>query len=248
MGERQLRRLFQQHLGASPISVAQTRRILLAKQLIQDTSLPMTEVAAAAGFGSMRRFNETFQQLYRRPPKALRRAGVSDETGRHHRRGHGQAGLSAALRLGRHLGVPARPRHPRRRSRVAPTATPARSRSATTAACWSSNRRSENCLRGHRSRGKPAERCRRSSPASAGCSIWPPTRWRSARISARTRCWRRWSPRARACGCPARGTGSNSRCAPSSASRSPSRRRRGWPANWWRAMARRWSIAVSIEG
>jgi AraC family transcriptional regulator, regulatory protein of adaptative response / DNA-3-methyladenine glycosylase II len=80
MGERQLRRLFQQHLGASPISIAQTRRILLAKQLIQDTRLPMTEVAAAAGFGSIRRFNEIFQQLYRRPPKALRRTGVTDES------------------------------------------------------------------------------------------------------------------------------------------------------------------------
>ncbi len=79
IGERQLRRLFTQHLGASPISIAQTRRILLAKQLIQDTRLPMTEVAAAAGFGSIRRFNETFQQLYRRPPKTLRRTGVPDE-------------------------------------------------------------------------------------------------------------------------------------------------------------------------
>ena len=77
IGERQLRRLFKQHLGASPISIAQTRRILLAKQLIQDTRLPMAGVAAAAGFGSIRRFNETFQQLYRRPPKALRRTGVA---------------------------------------------------------------------------------------------------------------------------------------------------------------------------
>ncbi len=80
IGERQLRRLFRQYLGASPISIAQTRRILLAKQLIQDTPLPMTEVAAAAGFGSIRRFNETFQHLFRRPPKALRRDGVADES------------------------------------------------------------------------------------------------------------------------------------------------------------------------
>jgi AraC family transcriptional regulator of adaptative response / DNA-3-methyladenine glycosylase II len=80
LGERQLRRLFRQHLGASPISIAQTRRILLAKQLIQDTRLPMIEVAAAAGFGSTRRFNEIFQQLYKRPPKALRRAGVAQES------------------------------------------------------------------------------------------------------------------------------------------------------------------------
>jgi AraC family transcriptional regulator, regulatory protein of adaptative response / DNA-3-methyladenine glycosylase II len=73
VGARQLRRLFQQHLGASPITVAQTRRVLFAKQLIHDTRLPMAEIAMAAGFGSVRRFNETFQQLFRRPPSAIRR-------------------------------------------------------------------------------------------------------------------------------------------------------------------------------
>jgi AraC family transcriptional regulator, regulatory protein of adaptative response / DNA-3-methyladenine glycosylase II len=87
VGERQLRRLFRRHLGASPISIAQTRRILLAKQLIHDTRLPMTEVAAAAGFGSTRRFNEVFQRLFGRPPKALRRAGVLDKS----------AGMSGAV-------------------------------------------------------------------------------------------------------------------------------------------------------
>ncbi len=78
VGERQLRRLFQQHLGASPIAVAQTRRVLLAKQLIHETRLPMAEVALAAGFGSVRRFNETFQQLYHRPPATLRRLGGAE--------------------------------------------------------------------------------------------------------------------------------------------------------------------------
>src|ERR1700723_3378384 len=73
VGERQLRRLFRKHLGASPIAVAQTRRVLLAKQLIHETRLPMAEVALASGFGSVRRFNETFQQLYDRPPAELRR-------------------------------------------------------------------------------------------------------------------------------------------------------------------------------
>jgi AraC family transcriptional regulator, regulatory protein of adaptative response / DNA-3-methyladenine glycosylase II len=73
LGGRQLRRLFEQHLGASPVAVAQTRRVLFAKQLIQETRLPMAEVALAAGFGSIRRFNETFRQLFRRPPSALRR-------------------------------------------------------------------------------------------------------------------------------------------------------------------------------
>lgn len=78
VGERQLRRLFRKHLGASPVAVAQTRRVLLAKQLIHETRLPMAEVALAAGFGSVRRFNETFQQLFRRPPSTLRRSGASD--------------------------------------------------------------------------------------------------------------------------------------------------------------------------
>jgi AraC family transcriptional regulator of adaptative response / DNA-3-methyladenine glycosylase II len=73
IGERQLRRLFLQHLGASPISVAQTRRVLFAKQLIHDTQMPMMDVAMAAGFGSVRRFNETFRGLFRRSPSTLRR-------------------------------------------------------------------------------------------------------------------------------------------------------------------------------
>jgi AraC family transcriptional regulator of adaptative response / DNA-3-methyladenine glycosylase II len=73
MGERQLRRLFEEHLGASPMAVAQTRRVLFAKQLIHETRLPMMEVALASGFRSVRRFNDTFQKLYGRPPRELRR-------------------------------------------------------------------------------------------------------------------------------------------------------------------------------
>jgi AraC family transcriptional regulator of adaptative response / DNA-3-methyladenine glycosylase II len=80
VGGRQLRRLFQQHLGASPVAVAQTRRVLFAKQLIHDTRLPMTEVALSAGFGSVRRFNETFRKLFGRPPSALRRKGGADNS------------------------------------------------------------------------------------------------------------------------------------------------------------------------
>jgi len=84
VGGRQLRRLFKQHLGASPVAVAQTRRVLFAKQLIQETRMPLGEVALAAGFGSVRRFNETFRALFRRPPSALRRQLPEDapaETG-----------------------------------------------------------------------------------------------------------------------------------------------------------------------
>ena len=77
VGGRQLRRLFQRHLGASPIAVAQTRRVLFAKQLLHDTRLPMTEVALASGFSSVRRFNDTFRNLFRRPPSALRQKGAT---------------------------------------------------------------------------------------------------------------------------------------------------------------------------
>ena len=73
IGARQLRRLFRQHVGASPVAVAQTRRVLLAKQLIHETSLSMADVALASGFGSVRRFNETFHDLFGRPPATLRR-------------------------------------------------------------------------------------------------------------------------------------------------------------------------------
>jgi AraC family transcriptional regulator of adaptative response / DNA-3-methyladenine glycosylase II len=69
---RHLGRLFQRHLGASPLAVAQTRRLQFAKKLIDETRLSMTEVAMAAGYGSLRRFNDHFRQVYQRPPSALR--------------------------------------------------------------------------------------------------------------------------------------------------------------------------------
>jgi AraC family transcriptional regulator of adaptative response / DNA-3-methyladenine glycosylase II len=75
VGERQLRRLFRQHLGASPVAIAQNRRVHFAKQLIHETRLPMAEVALASGFGSIRRFNDTFSKLFKRPPGELRRVG-----------------------------------------------------------------------------------------------------------------------------------------------------------------------------
>src|SRR5262245_61868546 len=73
IGARQLHRLFVRHVGASPIAVAQTRRLHFAKRLLDETDLPMIEVAAAAGFGSLRRFHHAFRQAYRRTPRELRR-------------------------------------------------------------------------------------------------------------------------------------------------------------------------------
>jgi AraC family transcriptional regulator of adaptative response / DNA-3-methyladenine glycosylase II len=81
IGDRQLRRLFRRHLGASPIAVAQTRRVLLAKQLLHETRMNMTDVASAAGFGSLRRFNDTFRRLYSKPPSELRRQAAETPGG-----------------------------------------------------------------------------------------------------------------------------------------------------------------------
>jgi AraC family transcriptional regulator of adaptative response / DNA-3-methyladenine glycosylase II len=76
VGARQLRRLFVEHVGAPPRAFAQLRRVHLAKQLIQETDLPMIEVAYASGYGSVRRFNEAFQLMFGRPPAALRRRPI----------------------------------------------------------------------------------------------------------------------------------------------------------------------------
>ena len=62
VGSRHLHRLFLQHVGASPIAVAQTRRLHFAKRLIDETALPMTRIALAAGYGSLRRFNHSLNE------------------------------------------------------------------------------------------------------------------------------------------------------------------------------------------
>ena len=78
---RHLRRAMEAELGVSPLELAQTRRLALAKQLLTDTSLPLTQIAFASGFGSVRRFNSAFHDRFGRAPSALRRErGVQDET------------------------------------------------------------------------------------------------------------------------------------------------------------------------
>src|SRR5437764_936805 len=75
IGARHLVRLFARHVGASPIAVAQTRRLHFAVCLLTETRLPITQIAMAAGFGSCRRFNDAFRRAYGRTPRELRRAG-----------------------------------------------------------------------------------------------------------------------------------------------------------------------------
>ncbi|MEU7896887.1 AlkA N-terminal domain-containing protein [Nonomuraea sp. NPDC049152] len=70
--ERHLHRLFVGELGVGPLAVARTKRLLLAKQLLTETALPVTEVAFAAGFGSVRQFNATMQETYGFTPSEMR--------------------------------------------------------------------------------------------------------------------------------------------------------------------------------
>jgi AraC family transcriptional regulator of adaptative response/methylated-DNA-[protein]-cysteine methyltransferase len=73
VGARHLARLFAQHLGATPSQVAKTARVQRAKRLLDETDRPMMEIAVLAGFGSLRRFNAVFSEVYGRAPTEIRR-------------------------------------------------------------------------------------------------------------------------------------------------------------------------------
>ena len=73
IGPRHLLRLFLRHAGATPSEVAATRRVQLAKRLTDDTAMPLSEIAFAAGFASVRRFNDAFRATYGRAPSSFRK-------------------------------------------------------------------------------------------------------------------------------------------------------------------------------
>ena len=82
MTSRHLRRVVQAELGVSPVELVATRRLALARELLLDTELSITEIVFASGFGSVRRFNAAFVARYGRPPSALRRTeshAIGDE-------------------------------------------------------------------------------------------------------------------------------------------------------------------------
>ena len=81
VSDRHLRRIFEAQLGVSPLQYLQTRRLLAAKQLLADTDLPVTQVALASGFASVRRFNAAFSAHYGLNPTQLRRQGASGDAG-----------------------------------------------------------------------------------------------------------------------------------------------------------------------
>jgi len=111
MGRRQLARLFARHLKASPSAVARTARIQRAKRLIDETDKPMVEIAVLAGFGSLRRFNAVFAEVYGRAPTEIRR-------GRRSKRARCPA-----------VGLPAGPDHGTAATTITSTSIPGRQKS-----------------------------------------------------------------------------------------------------------------------
>jgi len=79
VSDRHLRRIFQAAHGVTPVQYLQTRRLLMAKQLLTDTRMPVAQVALASGFGSLRRFNAAFAENYRMSPSRLRGAVNDDD-------------------------------------------------------------------------------------------------------------------------------------------------------------------------
>ena len=81
MGTRHLNRLIVAQVGASPLAIAQTRRLHFAKRLLDDTNLPMTQIALASGYGSLRRFNGAIKATYKRSPRELRKKRARSDDG-----------------------------------------------------------------------------------------------------------------------------------------------------------------------
>jgi AraC-like DNA-binding protein len=101
VGERHLRRLFVAEIGAGPLEIAATRRLLFAKKLLGETNLPITQIGLAAGYGSVRRFNAAFATGYGRSPRALRRTRVDTAAGA----SDAASAVSRAVRFCRAAGV-----------------------------------------------------------------------------------------------------------------------------------------------
>ena len=109
LSSRQIRRIVQTELGVPPIQLLLTRRLLLAKQLLTETTLPITEVAFASGFSSLRRFNDAFNTRYGMPPTRLRKAAATARPRCSRAPDVDPATLlSTAVRLDRHARLPGR--------------------------------------------------------------------------------------------------------------------------------------------
>src|SRR5271163_204731 len=226
VGGRQLRRLFMQHLGASPIAVAQARRVLFAKQLIHETRMSMTEIALAAGFGSVRRFNEIFQGLFHRPPSALRRRSASGHAG-------AEAGVTLRLRYRPPYDWDSMLAYLQARAIPGVEVVANGKYRRTVELDGFSGSVEVTHLPRQQSLGVTVRFPNVGSLlASAGCLILARTSKQSARIFRWTRCSRRWWRGGPDCARPVAGTVLNWQCERFWGSRSPSRLRSGSPGSW----------------
>ena len=190
IGARHLHRLFVQHVGASPIAVAQTRRLHFAKRLLDDSALPITEIALASGFGSVRRFNSAFRLTFDCAPRDA--AANRDPRDQGPRWTRWYYAWHTALRT---IGDTHFTSWRRGRFRVS---RPLQRRATLGPSSRQVGRRSCGC-------GPWSPHTRFTSPCMelvcpifsgchrrrAACSIWRPTRRRSSTHSSRTRCWLR---------------------------------------------------------
>ena len=222
--ERQLHRLLVGELGVGPLALARAQRAQTARLLIETTDLPMADVAFAAGFASIRQFNDTVREVFATTPSALRRTEPGPDR-RVARLAHPPARRPGAVRRRRGAALPGRARGagPRGvgRDDVLPRARPA-ARPRDRAALPRCRRRRRRSPPGC---GWPS--CATSappSPAAAGCSTWTPTRPPSTTSSAPTPPSPRWCGSARARASRPRPTPTSWRCAQCSASRCR------WPA------------------
>ncbi len=185
--ERHLNRVFTDELGAGPLAVARAQRAHTARLLVETTALPFTDVAFAAGFGSVRQFNDTIRDVFATSPSELRGGSTlavdgDDGDGRGPCRGHRAARRSCAVLIERGDVVHRRACHPGCRGMgrrdVSPFARPAR---------W---RRSHRARRARRPRRRShravvverPRRCRPTHPPSARPRQRPGRRGRRARI------------------------------------------------------------------
>jgi methylphosphotriester-DNA--protein-cysteine methyltransferase len=236
--ERHLHRQLMAELGVGPQALARAQRAQTARVLIEGTDLPFGEVAFAAGFASVRQFNETVGQVFAATPTRLRSRAGRD--GRRRRRRDSRSGSPPARRPGTRApsttspDVPCRARGGGRRHLPACPAAAARD-----------GHRGAHAGRDARP-GAAAPR-RPARPDGGGGALSPPPRprCRSGRRrrppATRPGTRARRSTRGRAFGCRARPTATRWRCGPCSASRS--RSRPGWPSprGWWRASGGTWT-------
>ena len=231
--ERQVNRAVTAELGAGPLALARAQRAQTARVLTETTTLPLSEIAFAAGFASIRQFNATIRDVFAATPGELRERSarrVRRPTAPRARNHQAAARVPAADRHRPPAHVPRRPRHPRRgvgdRRRLPADHEPSERDGDRRAAA-----RSVAPAPGPRPRRPtPSSNvscsCRTSgtwrppSSAAGGCSTWTPIRRRSRRsCPGASCCGRPWRP-ARDGGCPGMWTGRSWRSGPCSGSRS----------------------------